>query len=291
MKHSLFTLLVLFTIVNSANAQIDRNYIFRVSRGEVTYTEPQAKKATVGNVLGSIITAAAGSNTEQHPEFADNVRNAIAGAIGNARRLNVVDGQFLPGELAEGEEALTYDGSIGSISCTSQNTTTKDDKGVSHTKIQYRATITVTINLKDVRTDQILKTISIGSGEYDYSWIETPEKAISNAIDRMRATITHQLNLAWPMYASIVEGNRAKKDKQKEVYIDLGESMGAFKGMTFNVYTVITVAGKEAKKEIGRLKITEVMGDDISLCKVTKGGADIKQNIDAGATLLITSTN
>lgn len=291
MKHSLFTLLVLFTIVNSANAQIDRNYIFRVSRGEVTYTEPQAKKATVGNVLGSIITAAAGSNTEQHPEFADNVRNAIAGAIGNARRLNVVDGQFLPGELAEGEEALTYDGSIGSISCTSQNTTTKDDKGVSHTKIQYRATITVTINLKDVRTDQIVKTISIGSGEYDYSWIETPEKAISNAIDRMRATITHQLNLAWPMYASIVEGNRAKKDKQKEVYIDLGESMGAFKGMTFNVYTVITVAGKEAKKEIGRLKITEVMGDDISLCKVTKGGADIKQNIDAGATLLITSTN
>ena len=291
MKHSLFTLLILFAIVNSANAQIERNYIFRVSRGEVTYTEPQAKKATVGNVLGSIITAAAGSNTEQHPEFADNVRNAIAGAIGNARRLNVVDGQFLPGELAEGEEALTYDGSIGSISCTSQNTTTKDDKGVSHTKIQYRATITVTINLKDVRTDQIVKTISIGSGEYDYSWIETPEKAISNAIDRMRATITHQLNLAWPMYASIVEGNRAKKDKQKEVYIDLGESMGAFKGMTFNVYTVITVAGKEAKKEIGRLKITEVMGDDISLCKVTKGGADIKQNIDVGATLLITSTN
>ena len=67
--------------------------------------------------------------------------------------------------------------------------------------------------------------------------------------------------------------------------------MGAFKGMTFNVYTVLTVADKEAKKEIGRLKITEVMGDDISLCKVTKGGVEIKQNIDSGATLLITSTN
>ena len=291
MKHIIFSVIAFTAFVMTANAQVDRNYIYRVSRGEITYTEPQAKKTTVGSVLGSLVTAAAGSNTEQHPEFADNVRNAIAGAIGSARRLNVVDGQFLPGELAEGEEALTYDGSIGSISCTSQNTTTKDDKGVSHTKIQYRATIAITVNIKDVRTDQIVKTISIGSGEYDYSWIETPEKAISNAIDRMRATITRQLNLAWPMYASIVEGNTAKKDKQKEVYIDLGESMGAFKGMTFNVYTVLTVAGKEAKKEIGRLKITEVMGDDISLCKVTKGGVEIKQNIDSGATLLITSTN
>lgn len=291
MKRFLFLLVALGLYAITASAQTEKNYIFRVATGNITYTEPQEKKTTVGSVLGDLVKAAAGSNTEQHPEFADNVRSAISGAIGSARRLRVVDTPLLPEDLGEDEAAMTFDGSIGSISCTSQNITTKDSKGVEHKSIQYRSTITATINLKSVRTGQIVKTITIGTGEYDYNWIETPEKAIGNAIAKMQAYITNELNLSYPMYASIVEGNLAKKDKQKEVYIDLGALDGAFKGMTFNVYTVFTVAGKEAKKEIGRLRITEVMGDDISLCKVTRGGVDIKASIDAGATLLITSTN
>ncbi|MCQ2131955.1 MAG: hypothetical protein MJY90_01310 [Bacteroidaceae bacterium] len=291
MRQTIIAIIALLAATISVNAQTEKNYIFRVSPGEVTYTEPQDKKVTVGNVLGSIVKAAAGTDTQQHPEFADNVRNAIAGAIGSARRLRVVDGMLTVDDLAEDEAAMYYDGSIGSISCTSQNTTTKDDKGVSHTKIEYRGTVTATINLKSIRSGEIIKTLNVNSGAYDYTWIETPEKAIANAIARMQTNITNELNSAYPLYASIVEGNTAKKDKQKEVYIDLGMLDGAFKGMTFNVYSVFTVAGKEAKKEIGRLRITEVMGDDISLCKVTKGGADIKKNIDEGKTLLIKSTN
>lgn len=291
MKKLIFSLIALFTMTLSVAAQTEKNYVFRVSRGDMSYTEPQEKKATVKSVLGAILTTAAGSNTQHHPEFADDVRNAIAGAVGSARRLRLVDGLLNVEDLAEDEAAMIYDGSIGAISCTSQTTTRKDDKGVTHTDISYRGTVTATINFKSIRSGEIIKTITVSNGDYDYSWIESPEKAIGNAIAGMQAYIIRQLNAAWPMYASIVEGNRAKKDKQKEVYIDLGQASGAFKGMTFNVYTVFNVAGKEAKKEIGRLRIMEVMGDDISLCKVTKGGADIKASIDSGATLLITSTN
>lgn len=272
-------------------AQTEKNVIIRCSRGEITYVEPKEKKETVGKVITDIIKSSYGLNHDPHPEFADNVRDAISGAIGSARRIRVVDSQFLPGELAEDEPALNYTGSIGAISCATRNEEHTDDKGKKYTTVEYCGSITATINLKDVRTDEIVKTINFSTTAMDYSWLESPEKAIGNAIQRMQAFITKEINLAWPMYASIVEGERAKKDKQKEVYIDLGEQNSAFKGMTFTVYSVKSVAGREAKKEIGRLKIEEVMGDDISLCKVTKGGVQIKECLDNGEDLLITSTN
>ena len=51
------------------------------------------------------------------------------------------------------------------------------------------------------------------------------------------------------------------------------------------VYVVKTVAGREAKSQIGKLRIEAVEGDDISRCKVTSGGKDIKAAIDAGEKL------
>lgn len=96
-------------------------------------------------------------------------------------------------------------------------------------------------------------------------------------------------NKVFPLYASIVEAGEVKKDKQKEVYIDLGAADGVYKGLQFDVFLIKTIAGKEAKTEIGRLKIEEVEGDDISLCKVKKGGDKIKSALDEGLTLLITS--
>ena len=55
------------------------------------------------------------------------------------------------------------------------------------------------------------------------------------------------------------------------------------------VYEVKTIAGREAKSQIGKLRIEEVEGDDISLCKVQSGGKDIKAAIDAGEQLLVIS--
>lgn len=66
------------------------------------------------------------------------------------------------------------------------------------------------------------------------------------------------------------EAGEVKKDKQKEVFIDLGGANGVYKGLQFDVFHVKTIAGKKAHTMIGRLKIEEVQGDEISLCKVTK---------------------
>lgn len=287
------SIIMLLALMYSANimAQAEKNVIFRTAMGELTYVEPEKKEAPK-NVLGTLVEMAKAGvyNTEHHPEFVDNVRTAIAGAVGNARRLNVVDIVALD-NVADNETYFVCDGSIGSVTTTSQNYEEVDSKGVKHKGVKYTGVITATVNIREGRSGEILLTIPINSNEYSHTYVESAEKALGNALQLVRNKITNTLNLAYPLYARVIEGESAKKDKQKEVYIDLGEQMGAFKGMTFNVYTVKIIAGREAKKEIGRLRITEVMGDDISLCKVTKGGVQIKECIDNNEELLITSSN
>lgn len=292
----LFAMLSMCLLVVSASAQVSKNYVLKCAKGDIkyTYVEPEKKQSAgkgVVAVLGALLEASAGAatTTQQHPNYVDAVSDAITGAIGRARRIRVVDGKFEPGELAENEAAIYFDGSISSISTTRQVRIEEKD-GKKREYEEYRASITGTINIKDARTDVVVYTFNLNNSDWS-SWMAQADKAIGYTITNMCNYITNSLNLAYPLYASVIEGNTAKKDKQKEVYIDLGTNAGAFKGMTFHVYSIKTIAGKEAKKEVGRLRITEVMGDDISLCKVTKGGVDIKDAIDAGETLLITSSN
>jgi hypothetical protein len=95
------------------------------------------------------------------------------------------------------------------------------------------------------------------------------------------------LDQCYPLRANIVEGAREKKDKQKEVYIDLGNHNGVYEGLHSGVYLEKQVAGKIAERQIGKLKIIEVQGPDISLCKVQSGGRDIKAAIDAGQNIVV----
>ena len=62
-------------------------------------------------------------------------------------------------------------------------------------------------------------------------------------------------------------------------------------GTHFTVYILGSIGGKETRKQIGRLKVTSIEGDEVSLCKVSSGGKDIKAALDAQQKLLIISTD
>ena len=66
---------------------------------------------------------------------------------------------------------------------------------------------------------------------------------------------------------------------------------GLQEGTHFNVYVIGSIGGKETRKQIGRLKVKSVEGDEVSLCKVASGGKEIKAAIDAGQQLQIISTD
>ena len=145
------------------------------------------------------------------------------------------------------------------------------------------------LTLKDAKTGEILANPSFKGQGTSASSYSTSGKAILDALNGLSNRIAAWLNNYRPIRANIIEGGAAKKDKQKEVYIDLGSNEGAFEGLHMGVYIVKTVAGREAKSQIGKLKIEAVEGDDISRCKVQSGAKEIKAAIDDGEQLKVIS--
>lgn len=261
----------------------DRNAEVKTVFNNLTYAK--SDKTSAASVLGVIADAVLnGQVTEQHSNYQEPLRATIIKGLAQARRIAVQDGTG----MAQADWYI--DGTVSNISTTTKAEEYKDSKGKTQTKTYYKASVGVTLHVKDAQTNKIVSSPTFNISDYDCSWIETREGAITNAFSTLAGKVTKYFNRSLPLQANIVEGAREKKDKQKEVYIDLGESTkGIGTGIHFGVYTTKTVAGKLAKKLVGKIKITEVQGEDISLCKVQSGGKEIKAAIEAGEPILVTS--
>lgn len=290
MKKNMMLCLLSLLIAMGAEAQEMRNVVYTTGINELQYTKKESKP-TAGEVIGEVLTAlVTGETTQDMDKYVDAVQAAVVKGISQARRIKAIEGQLSPEEK---EQPYTWyvDGTIASISATSKVDTWEDKDKKTHSRTVYKGLVSLTLHFKDAKTDEVLFSPSFNVNASDLSWVESAAGAVSNAINSLTSRITNYLNVSLPLSANIIEGARDKKDKQKEVYIDLGAAEGGFKGLHFDVFTVKTVAGREAKKKIGRLKLTDVEGDDISLCKVQSGGRDIKSAIDAGEQLLIITTD
>lgn len=277
---SLFILIALS--VFPAYGQRDRNIVYQINVSELAYNNPTGNSAekALKNVATALLTKSA---SVEMPKFADAVRSSVASGLSNVMRFRVSDGNS--DAINEDVQVYSTDGTITNISMVTKVETGKNIA----TTTYYRALVSVTVNLRNPKDGTVADSHTFSISDNDMTWLKSEEKAMSNALERLTNRVTVYYDQLYPLFASIIEGADAKKDKQKEVYIDLGEADGVSKGMQFNVYTVKSVAGKEARREIGRLKIEEVSGDEISLCKVTKGGDKIKNALDDGLTLVIIS--
>ncbi len=266
--------------VTAQEQEEDRNTVFKVAIGEFSYT-PKQQKENVGSVLGAVGEALLlGKTTKRHDNYNEAVRASIVKGLSGVRRFNAIDGAFQEGEVKEGMKALYVDGTILNVSTTTQIETHTDSKKKTYTITYYKAIIGVTVNVKDATNDYVVNSQTFNVSDYDLSWVESTEGAINNALKVLSGQITRFYNRYFPLSAFIIERGNEKKDKQQEVYIDLGGQHGAYSGMHLTVYSVKTIAGRYARKELGKLKIKDVMGDDISLCKVTSGGKNIKAALD-----------
>lgn len=281
MKYPLLLCLML-TLSADICAQTSKNVCYRVAPGEVKYA-PAEKKTTVGNVLGSLAeTMLTGKTTSQLPEYTDAVVTSVLSGLDNARRLTIV-------EVAPDAPSRDYivNGSISNISTTSkiEAPAKKWEQGNEY----FKALVTVTLNLSNATSGERSDSHTFSVSDSDLGWMGSRERAIDGALRALSSKVTSYYNALFPLYATIIERGDIDKDKQKTVYIDLGTAIGATEGMQFDVFTVKTIAGREARTEIGRLKISKVMGDDISLCKVNKGDKQIKTALDNNETLLVIS--
>lgn len=60
---------------------------------------------------------------------------------------------------------------------------------------------------------------------------------------------------------------------------------------SMGVYVIGQLSVRETRKHIGRIRVRETLGSDISLCKVQKGGKEIKAAFDRGDAIVAISTD
>ena len=149
--------------------------------------------------------------------------------------------------------------------------------------------ISVTVNITNASNGEVIDSHTFRISDSDLGWMGSRDRAMSDALAILSKRVASYYNSLFPLHASVVERGDTDKDKQKTVYIDLGSALNVTEGMQFDVYSVREIAGKEARAEIGRLKISKIMGEDISMCKVTKGDRQLKTALDNNETLVVTS--
>ena len=288
MKKLMTTLAAVLCCTMAVWAQGDRNRTYRITLDDVKYAHHD-EKVSAGEAVGKILTGVlTGQTSVQASKYEEDVKNAIIKGLSGAYRFRYNDELLQVEDMTE-EGNLVVNAMITNIQSQSSSRTWKDTKGKTQVSSTYTGVVEAMLTFKDAKTGEIVGNPSFKGQGTSGSSYSTSEQAIKDAINRMANRITTWLNKYRPLKANIIERSTTKKDKQKEVYIDLGSSEGAFKGLHMGVYRVKTVAGREAKSQIGKLKIEEVEGDDISLCKVQSGGKDIKAAIDAGDLLQVIS--
>ncbi|MBR0259420.1 MAG: hypothetical protein IJQ49_04020 [Prevotella sp.] len=283
MKERLLSIVGALIMVMPMMAQ-DANALQNVSVGELNYTVKEQDKTAVETVVGAVLDVLAEQTTTEQPGYADAVRASVVAALGNVRRFVVTDMR----EVAPTDATnIILDGTVNYISTTRELRTNSDKKKVP----EFYAQINVTLNLKDAQTGTVINGHTFDVNRTSWSWFNSVDTAIKDALEGLRSKVTRFYNSAYPYTAHILERGTEKKDKQKELYIDLGAQHGLREGTHFDVYIIGSIGGKETRKQIGRLRVKDIEGDEVSLCKVTSGGKDIKAALDAEKQLLIISTD
>ena len=275
--------------VSAQDNQADRNKVYSIVLNNVEYTH-SGEKMSAGEAIGKALAAVlTGQSSVQVSDYEADVKNAIIKGLSGAHRFRFNDGLKQIDDIKD-EGNLAVNAVISNIQSKSSSYTYKDSKDKKQVSTTYTGVVEVSLTLKDMKTGRVVATPSFSGQSSSGASYSTPDKSIRDALNSMSDKITSWLNKAKPLQANILEGATVKKDKQKEVYIDLGSREGAYKGLHMGVFSVKTIAGKEARQQIGKLKIEEVEGDDISLCKIQSGGKDIKAAIDNGQQLCVIST-
>ena len=272
----------------------DRNPIIIASMNNLEYTHKKADRSA-GSVIGEIATAVlTGQTSKQMEGYQGAVRSAILKGMSEAYRLRVVDGPLTKAEV-ETPGSIYVDATLNNLSTTTKNEVkeyeekNKDGEKVkkTRTEVYYRALLSVTLHVKDAMTDAVIASPSFKISESDMSWVNSPERAVENAINRLSNLVMRFFDGMYPLTCEIIERGGIKNDKQKQVYIDLGSAQGLQEGQTFAIYVKKMIGGKEARQQVARLRVKKIEGEEVSFCKVLSGGRDLKAALDEDLDLIV----
>lgn len=293
LRHCLVITLLSLVGFTHSYAQSANNDKVGVLMGELGYkSSDQHQKAQ--SLLLAIAEAALkiqesrsshnGTRVVNYNSVRENVlRAAVIKGMADSHRITAYD-------QANNSDHISYkvDGTVLDITTKSKNNPATANQRAYTT---YKTTLSIALQVKDAQTGSIVLSPNFNVSEYEVIWTDTQEKAMSYALDALVRSVTKCFNKWMPVSGQVLEGATAKGDKQKDIYVNLGSKNGAKKGMHLDVFSTKIIAGHTARNKVGRLKIDNIQGDDISLCKVVSGAKEIKAAIDANTPLSVESTD
>lgn len=254
-------------------AQADSNVKHDVYMKNFTYSPPSVASSMAGMIAGvrnkDVVTA-------EGQSYIPTLEATVNRSLGVIPRFVMKDGS--PADsIANG--ALVLEGIVYSIGT---SIPVKKDGG------NKWASVKMALTMKDIATGRITATTTLSADGYAAN-TESIGEAMAKVAMSIGKKAYEYFASAYPVYGHVLQNGLEKDGKLKQLYIDLGSQWGLYKGQYFAVYIEGLVAGRQTKKAIGRVKVEDVEGSDIALCKVTKGAADIKNAIEVGSSLVVVS--
>ena len=153
----------------------------------------------------------------------------------------------------------------------------------------YNGNIVYALTVVDVSNGTV-----VGTRNFTYSGItgnvgSSADDAIISTLGRVKLSMKNFVNEYFKLTGTVVVMNEASKkgDQAKSLYISLGSDAGVGKGQMLDVFEVKLIAGREAKTEIGSLRVEEVVAGDLSMCVVIKGGKEIMAAFRKGSEMRV----
>lgn len=280
LNHLFACALSLTLSVATAQAQdkaVNTVYNVYLDKAQYTHAEEKVDKSVAGQFSAILNAAASKTTTTEMSGYVPAVGTAVKRAAANFPRLVLKEGA-VPDSPAAGDLLLTTEVTSLGVSSQYEAKNLKEDGFVK-----------VTVTLKDLATGDVISTRAFSEEKEVGIYATTKEKALTSAIDKLQSDVRSYLWELFPVSGNVLEPSETKKDKIKTVYIDLGNAAGVYKGQYFKVMQVGSVGGHAIAKEIGRLKIENIQGDEVSECKVVKGEEAIKAAFDGGKQMTVES--
>ena len=148
-----------------------------------------------------------------------------------------------------------------------------------------------TLRLDLIRTSD---GVTISTRNYEETGSASGKDATQySALEHSLINVPYEMGLFvenyFKVYGSILKVVSTKREKAKTIYINLGYNDPVKAGLRFDVVESGTLEGHYTETKIGEVRIAEIMGPNISLCKVNKGGATILAALNEGKTLKLIS--
>lgn len=242
-------------------------------------------------------------NSSIGTNWVTNLRNNVMEGILKTGRVQVIDITTLKDLPTEEQDRLAkikelgvdvlLQGHYNSLDCQAK---TKDGK------THYETASDFNLTLKNVETGEVISTQNFKNTWYSGETSqESITSALKEAIDDMRKFIDN--NFKMEAIIKALDQVHPKKGA-RTVYITVGSDAGVQVGgglldtalnagasgaSIFDVFQEVKIVDQIATKQIGTLKAKEVMGANLTLCTVTKGGVEIQKAFEQNIKLIVVS--